>query len=39
MLDGGSFNDIIALGKGENKLDVMNILSIFGKGICGGAAR
>lgn len=33
MLDGGSFNDyIIALGKGENKLDVMNILSIFGKG-------
>ena len=33
ILDGGSFNDyIIALGKGENKLDVMNILSIFGMG-------
>ncbi len=33
LLDGGSFNDyIIALGKGENKLDVMQILSIFGQG-------
>lgn len=33
ILGGGSFNDaIIALGKGENKLDILSILSIFGKG-------